>query len=148
MLVDFICPHCQQMAERQTFQWRQAPHCPQCGKQPQPQLESAAVSEKVEFCPICGNDRLYRQKDLNRKLGLSIVVVASLAFLLLLAWGYSFVIAMIPLVALALGDLILHRLIKSALVCYRCQSVFRKVPNIARFPPYDIHIAEEYRELG
>jgi len=70
----------------------------------------------VEVCPLCACRHLYRQRDVNRALGcLSIVLGAALV-----PWTYG-----LSLLAVTFVDLWLYRRLRDAVVCYRCDTVYR-----------------------
>ena len=70
----------------------------------------------VEVCPLCGCRHLYRQRDFNRALG-CLLVVAGAA---LVPWTFG-----LSLPVFGLVDLWLYRRLKDAVVCYRCDTVYR-----------------------
>ncbi len=79
-------------------------------------------------CPVCARKDFYQQKDFNRKIGVSLFVVAAIASI----WTYG-----LSFVALWLVDLVLFKKLGSIVICYKCQSIFRKVTNIAEIRPFD-----------
>jgi DNA-directed RNA polymerase subunit RPC12/RpoP len=89
--------------------------CPKCGA-----ARTVAAAgwgeDSVAVCPICGCRHLYRQRDFNRGLGCLLVAVGAV----LVPWTYG-----LSLVALSLVDLWLYRRLRDAVVCYRCDTVYR-----------------------
>ena len=71
---------------------------------------------RVGSCPICQCRHLYRQRDFNRILGCGLVVLGAA----LTPWTYG-----LSLIALSLVDLWLYRRLPEAVVCYRCDTVYR-----------------------
>jgi hypothetical protein len=102
--------------------------CPACGK-----ARSVAAAgwseERVERCPLCGSEHLYRQRDLNRALGCGLVVAG--AALAPWTWGLS-------LVVLTLLDLWLYYRLRVAVVCYRCATVYRDARPTDRQTDFDL----------
>lgn len=89
--------------------------CPNCGD-----VRSVAASGwdegQVTVCPICDCKHLYRQRDFNRALGCLLVAIGAA----LVPWTYG-----LSLIALSLLDLWLYRRLGDAVVCYRCDTVYR-----------------------
>jgi len=88
----------------------------------------------LERCLRCGLDRLYVQKDFNRKLGLAVFVVAAL--LSVPTWGVSLLVA-------TLIDLGLYFLIGDVTICYGCNTQHRGFSRNPAHGAFDLHVAEE-----
>lgn len=88
---------------------------------------------RLERCRLCGLDRLYLQKDFNRKLGLSVFAVA--AILSVPTWGLS-------LLAATLIDVALYHLLGDVTICYGCGAQHRGFPKNPDHAPFDLHAAE------
>lgn len=71
---------------------------------------------EVELCPLCGCRHLYRQRDINRAWGCALVAAGAV----LVPWTYG-----LSLVALSAVDWWLFRRLRHAVVCYRCDTVYR-----------------------
>jgi len=82
----------------------------------------------LEDCPVCQRKDFYQQKDFNRKVGVALFVVAAC----LVPWTYG-----LSLLALYLMDVFLFRKLSMIAVCYKCQTIFRKVSNIQNIAGYD-----------
>ena len=89
--------------------------CPECGTARQVAADGWSERE-VHSCPICGCRHLYRQRDFNRALGCLLVAVGAA----LVPWTYG-----LSLIVLSLFDLWLYRRLRDAVVCYRCDTVYR-----------------------
>ena len=83
----------------------------------------------VERCPICGCKHLYRQRDFNRGLGCLLVVIGAA----LVPWTYG-----LSLIALSALDFWLYRRLGMAVVCYRCDTVFRDARPLPRQGEFDL----------
>jgi hypothetical protein len=83
----------------------------------------------VEVCPLCGCRHLYRQRDFNRALGCLLVAVGAA----LVPWTYG-----LSLAVLALLDVWLYRRLRPAVVCYRCDTVFRDARPGPRQGDFDL----------
>ena len=79
-------------------------------------------------CPCCERKDFYSQKDFNRKLGVALFIVA--AILSIWTYGISFIV-------LYLFDFLLFRKLSKIAICYKCQTVFRKVANISEIPGFN-----------
>ena len=105
--------------------------CPSCGDARH--LVDHGWSEppdgRVELCPLCGCKHLYRQRDFNRALGCGLVALGAI----LVPWTYG-----LSLIALSLFDLWLYRRLPEAVVCYRCDTVFRDARPIARQTEFEL----------
>ena len=105
--------------------------CPECGV-------ARAVADsgwsdhgirQVEVCPLCGCKHLYRQRDVHRAWGCALVLIGAV----LVPWTYG-----LSLVVLALVDLYLHRRLRDAVVCYRCDTVYRDAVPLDRQTEFDL----------
>ena len=105
--------------------------CPQCGVARPVAAEgwSDDAPRRVEICPLCGCKHLYRQRDMHRAWGCALVALGAA----LVPWTYG-----LSLVALGLLDFWLHRRLRNAVVCYRCDTVYRD----ARPLPRQIEVAQ------
>lgn len=102
--------------------------CPACGVE-RPVAASGWSEERVDACPLCGSEHLYRQRDLNRALGCTLVAIG--AALAPWTWGLSLVI-------LSLVDLVLYYRLSWAAVCYRCDTVYRDATPTPRQGDFDL----------
>lgn len=82
----------------------------------------------LKDCPVCERKDFYSQKDFNRKIGAILFVIAAI----LSIWTYG-----ISLIVLYLMDLLLFKKLPNIAVCYKCQTIFRKVENLALIPGFD-----------
>ncbi len=102
--------------------------------------ESVREDREVDACPVCEGPNLYVRKDLNRKLGLTAVVVVGLVSAVLL-WSGRDLAAYGVLGAFALADFVIYQLLQDVTVCYRCQAEFRGSYRRTA-SPFDLHTAE------
>lgn len=132
------CPSC---AKRTTLLLSadNEPHCQGCGKPLLPYLTDDLRDEIfAPQCPVCGAAHLYRQKDFNRRLGVTLVVVGiALAYF---TYGLS-------LLAVTLIDWFLFRRVKEVGCCYRCGLQLRKSPLVAKLEPFSLQLHDYYRNL-
>src|SRR5947209_230052 len=93
--------------------------CPGCGAAREVAAQGwsdAPGTGAVEVCPLCGCRHLYRQRDFNRGLGCLLVAVGAA----LVPWTFG-----LSLPVFGLVDLWLYRRLRDAVVCYRCDTVYR-----------------------
>jgi hypothetical protein len=99
----------------------------------------------LETCPECGCADLFVRKDFPQKLGLSIVILATLAFLLLAATRRWFWLGAVVLLVAAGVDALLYLVVGRITVCYRCRAEFRSAPINPGHAGFELSIAEKYR---
>jgi hypothetical protein len=97
-------------------------------------------------CPNCGCRDLFIRKDFPQKLGLSIVVVAAVAFLALASSRQYFHLGVIVLIAAMLLDAVLYWFVPRITVCYKCRSEFRDRPINPAHEGFELAIGEKYRQ--
>ena len=102
--------------------------CPNCGVEVAVPTDSWR-GDRLDACPLCGCEHLYRQRDFNRGLGCLLVVIGAI----LVPWTYG-----LSLVALSLVDLWLYRRLNNSVVCYRCDTVYRDAVPTARQVEVDL----------
>ena len=102
--------------------------CPGCGTS-RPVEREVWTETAVEVCPLCGCRHLYRQRDFNRALGCLLVVVGAA----LVPWTFG-----LSLPVFGLVDLWLYRKLKDAVVCYRCDTVYRDAVPGPRQGDFDL----------
>jgi len=122
--------------------------CPNCNHH-QPMAgdgfdESGVLKDPIEVCLACGSNRMYSQKDFNRKLGVAIVIVGA-AFS---PWTYG-----MSLVACMGLDYGLYYFVPEVTVCYACDGIHRGFEHNPAHRAHDPLLAERFRrearqELG
>ena len=98
--------------------------------------ESGTLHDPLEVCLTCGSDKLYSQKDFNRKLGLAIVIVGAV----LSPWTYG-----LSLVAFMGLDYGLYRFVPEVTVCYACDGIHRSFQHNPLHRAHDPLLAERFR---
>jgi hypothetical protein len=138
----FSCPQCGSPARLPLpapAEWV----CPDCGQHLP--LAAPDPGPGLERCAVCGNHELYKKKDFPHGLGMTILVAACLAstvaYYLYNAW-WTWAI----LIGSAAFDGLLYLWVKDAIVCYRCDAHFRRVPPAPRFQPFELGVHERYRQ--
>lgn len=105
--------------------------CPACGAARPVSSEGwmDVPDGRVEVCPICGCRHLYRQRDFNRALGCLLVAIGAA----LVPWTFG-----LSLPVFGLVDLWLYRRLRDAVVCYRCDTVYRDARPGPRQGDFDL----------
>jgi hypothetical protein len=96
-------------------------------------------------CAICGNAELYKKKDFPHWLGLTVLSVACLAsvvtyYFYLPWWTWAI------LIGSAAFDGLLYLAVRDVIVCYRCGAHYRGVAPNPAYQPFELGIAERYRQ--
>lgn len=82
----------------------------------------------LKVCPVCERQDFFKQADFNRKIGVLLFIIAAI----LSIWTYG-----LSLVALYLVDLFLFKKLSFVAICYKCQTNFRKIKNMADIRDFD-----------
>lgn len=99
-------------------------------------FDDGALRDPLEVCLACGSNKLYTQKDFNRKLGLAIVVVGAV----LSPWTYG-----LSLVACMGIDYALYYFVPEVTVCYACDAIHRGFEHNPAHRAHDPLLAERFR---
>jgi hypothetical protein len=136
--VTFACPNCERpdRLELPASAWQ----CSNCDQRLEPRSAGS-----LEQCALCSNAELYKKKDFPHWLGLAILAAACLGFVICNAlylqwWGW------VILIGSALFDGLLYLYVGDAVVCYRCGAHYRGVPGAAEYKPFELIVAERYRQ--
>ena len=141
MQLELICPHC---AGRVVWEDLSSDRsCSRCDVLIElPDAAGAQPSVPLSRCAVCGSAALFTQKDFNRKLGLALVAASAVVMFWSFFWGLA------TLVALALVDWWLYRVLPSVTVCYACKSVYRGWPLNPDHGGYELRIDEAFEGTG
>ena len=144
MKICFACPNCQApqtLENPATPDWQ----CSVCGQTRNLTPPDLSTGKPIEHCVACSNHQLYRQKNFPQWLGLSILAVACASFFILQGL-YMPRPAWIILLGSALFDGIMYLLVGDVIVCYRCQAKHYGLPRSKSYDPFELAIAEKYRQ--
>ena len=94
-----------------------------------PEAWDAGPPGRVRSCPLCGCEHLYGQKDVNRILGCGLVLLG----VVFVPWTYG-----LSLILLSAVDLVLYYRLPRAVVCYRCDTVYRDARPGPRQGEFDL----------
>lgn len=142
MKIRFHCPSCDlpwRLARPGSAQWQ----CPSCDHLLRLPIE--ITIDAASACPICGNIEMYKKKDFPHWLGLAILTIASVSFFLLQLLYHPW-LAWTILIGSAVLDGGLYLWVGDAIVCYRCGAQLHALGAPAAQPPFDLGIAERYRQ--
>ncbi len=131
--VAFLCDRCGREVVEPLGPGAVPAACRGCGRTFQAPLLDSFEPRLLSRCLHCGLDRLYVQKDFNKKAGLWVFIVA--AVLSVPTWGLS-------LLAATLIDLVLYYALGDATLCYGCGAVHRGFRKNPAHGAFDIHIQE------
>jgi hypothetical protein len=144
MNVTFACPRCEQTSRADVAPESPALTCAHCG------LVLArpgdAYSEgHLARCLACPGTDLFVRKDFPQRLGVAIVVVG-FAVSCVTWYLYQKELTFAVLVATAVADVVLYRLVGDSLVCYRCGAQYRQLPRAEGRAGFDLATHERYRQ--
>ena len=128
MEVTITCPECGSGISVYPSKDASKAHCDICNHDVDVKFNEEHVNGTLKDCPVCERKDFYSQKDFNRKVGVILFVIA--AVLSIWTYGISFIV-------LYLFDFILFRKLKPIAICYKCNTVFRKVENIDSIHGFD-----------
>lgn len=115
-------------------------HCSHCDHRqsfpPDARASDGAWTEPLARCLACGTQRLFVQKDFNRKMGVAIVIVGAV----LSPWTYG-----ASLVICMLIDYGLYYLVPEITVCYGCDAIHRGFSHNPAHKAHDPMLAEHFR---
>jgi hypothetical protein len=118
--------------------------CPHCNKTAPVRNDAFLIENSiVRNCVCCGHDTLYIQKDFNRNLGLTIVLIGVLASVIAFSREEPFY-AMLSLVVTAVVDLIIYSAVRDVTVCYSCHAVYRGFSRNPAHQPFELKNLEKY----
>ncbi len=133
-----FCPHCRHFQEF-TLPSFELKACTHCHKEIFPNA-TELFKESFQFnqCPHCGAAHLYRQKDFNRKLGITLLAVGI---------GLSFFTYGISLLLVTIIDAWLYKKVGNVGCCYSCKSQFRNSPKVDNLEPFDLELHDYYQNI-
>lgn len=142
MKIRFACPACHRTTQIQSAdlsEWQ----CPDCDHIVS--LHAPGKDGDLHICAICGNRELYKKKDFPHWLGLTILTVACLASIIPY-WLYHQWLTWTILIGSAAADGLLYLWVGDVVVCYRCDAQYRQFPPSEEHKPFELGIAERYRQ--
>jgi hypothetical protein len=145
MTVSFSCPLCHESATCEIGPGLAALTCPHC-KQEILIPEGAIQENQLRRCLVCPSADLYVRKDFPQQLGVAIVTVGLLASCV--SWGFHMTYLTFGILfATALIDVVLYLFVGDALMCYRCNAVYRGFEAEDQHGAFDLEIHERHRQI-
>ena len=137
--LEWRCPECQR-PDYQDLDRKRSLTCSHC-HHTAPYVEGAlddsdGVVDPATRCVACGYDRLFAQKDFNRKIGLLLVLIGAV----LSPWTYG--LSLVIFMALDYG---LYRFVPEITVCYGCEAIHRGFEHNPLHRAHDPLLADRYR---
>jgi predicted RNA-binding Zn-ribbon protein involved in translation (DUF1610 family) len=144
--VAFACPTCGRAAEVPDLAAAAALTCA-CGFRT-PVRDGALARDRVALCPLCGDPRLYRQKDFSRGVGIGLLVggfaLAVLLGVFLGPWGFFATLGLS-----AALDALLYGIAGEVVICHWCETHLREAPGA--YPEFDLalhDLVRHQKEVG
>ncbi|MCK6481762.1 MAG: hypothetical protein HUU06_10425 [Planctomycetaceae bacterium] len=137
---DFACPACGREVLAADLAAAATLPCP-CGAAA-PRFPGSLEGDRLLRCALCGDPRLYRQKDFSRRVGIGLLVAGFAVAVALGVWiGPSgFFGALLVSVAL---DTLLWLIAGEVVVCHWCEAHFREAAGT--FPEFDLEVHDLVR---
>ncbi len=136
----FACPGCGHEASVPDLAAVATLSCP-CGYAA-PRLAGALREGRFVRCPLCGDPRLYVQKDFSRKVGIGLLVAGFMAAVALGVfrgpWGFFG--ALVVSVGI---DSILYAVAGNVVICHWCETHLRG--GSEDYPPFDLAVHDLVR---
>jgi hypothetical protein len=140
--IRFACPGCDTPG-RLLIPEQPAWQCPACDQRVQAQ--ERVGPETLPVCAVCGNAELYKKKNFPHTLGLAILTIACVvSFVTYLS--YQQTLTWLILGGTAVFDVLLFLWVGDAVVCYRCGAQHNQFTPGAEHKPFELGIAERYRQ--
>jgi len=137
---DWACPGCGRAAAVADLARAGTLSCP-CGRSA-PRHPGTLEGDRVARCALCGDPRLYAQKDFNATVGIGLLVagflIAILLGVLVGPWGFF-----VALGASAGLDALLYLVAGTVVVCHWCEAHFRG--DAGPHPEFDLALHDLVR---
>ena len=128
MYMTFTCSECGSAVDVYPDQSADKVQCGVCQHEMKANFNEDHEKGIVKECPCCGRKDFYKQKDFNRKIGVILFVIAAI----LTPWTYG-----ISFIVLYAFDFFLFKKLGEIVICYKCNTIFRQVANIAEIYPFN-----------
>jgi len=128
MEIQFTCEECGSGIEVVPTLDASKIKCSICSHEASIKFSEPHLKGELRDCPCCSRKDFYRQKDFNRKVGVGLFIIAAI----LSIWTYG-----VSLIVLWLVDLFLFSKIGNVVICYKCNTNFRGVKNLAEIHDFN-----------
>lgn len=128
MEVTLTCDECNSAVSVYPNEQATVAKCPICQHEHQVTFTEKVLNDELDCCPKCERKDFYKQKDFNRKIGVTLFVIAAITSI----WTYG-----ITLIVLWLLDLFLFSKIPDVVSCYKCETLFRKIKNLDKIEGFN-----------
>jgi hypothetical protein len=128
MTVQMTCPECESSIEVYPDKNAEKAQCDVCNHVVNVKFDDNHEQSVLKDCPCCGRKDFYQQKDFNRKIGVTLFIIASIASI----WTYG-----VSFIVLYAADFFLFKKLRYVAVCYKCNTIFRGAKNINEIYGYD-----------
>ncbi len=146
MNVTFACPHCHATSRSEFDDSTPAITCEHCN-QHLTIAESTVEGQKLGRCLVCPSTDLYVRKDFPQRLGVALVGLGIIGSSI--AWYHTNLMWTFGILfATALADVLLYTMVGDALMCYRCDALYRGVEEMDSHGNFDLETHEKYRQLA
>jgi hypothetical protein len=135
--IAFACPQCGEPVESALEPGVLSLTCKGCEHETAlPEAEQLLASAPLSPCPVCGSEDFYSQRDFNRKLGITVVVIGCALgpFTSWISVGVAVVI-----------DFVLYLMVPSVAICYACNAQYRGFAPEQKPGDFDIAIHDVYK---
>ncbi len=137
--IEWRCPECERpgLQELDETSRLDCTHCEHVQPYDATSLTGdGTVTDPLAACVVCGYERLFAQKDFNRKIGLIIVIIGAA----LSPWTYG-----LSLLAFMGFDYALYRFVPEITVCYGCDAIHRNFEHNPLHKAHDPLLADRYK---
>lgn len=137
--IEWRCPECERpdLQELDASSSLDCKHCDHVQAYDAAALaDDGRIAEPLGACVACGYERLFAQKDFNRKIGLVIVLIGAA----LSPWTYG-----LSLLAFMGFDYALYRFVPEITVCYGCDAIHRNFEHNPLHKAHDPLLADRYK---
>lgn len=128
MEVQITCSNCGSSVEVIPDQMANKVSCDVCQHVQEVKFTQDHMNGILKECPVCSRMDFYKQADFNRKIGVTLFVIAAI----LSIWTYG-----LSLVVLWLLDMFLLKKLSMVAICYKCRTNFRGLANMIDIRDFD-----------